>query len=262
MNYIERQITQQRRKQLIKKGAVVLLFLVLLGFAIIGILSLFDPIAGADVSVIRIEGTMVTGEARSGGYIGSEYVGNQIRRAADDPLTRAIVLRIDSGGGTPAAAQEIIRDVLYAKTKKPVVVSMGDIATSAAYYVAAYADRIYSSHDTMTGGIGVMWIFYDTSDQLRKEGLEIDVVKSGEMKDMTYSYRGLSSDEEEVAQDIVDKSFNRLFSDISSQRNVTRESIEDARLIRGEQALEIGLVDEIGNLQDAIAGARDIARLR
>lgn len=262
MNYIERQITQQRRKKLIKKGAFVLLFLVLLGFAILGIFSLFDPIAGADVSVIRIEGTIITGEAHSGGYIGSEYVGARIRKAADDPLTRAIVLRIDSGGGTPAAAQEIIRDILYAKMKKPVVVSMGDTATSGAYYVAAYADRIYSSYDTMTGGLGVIWIFYDTSDQLEKDGLAIDVVKSGEMKDMTYSYRGLTSEEEGMAQDLVDASFNRFYTDISTQRNVSRELIEDARLIRGEQALLIGLVDEIGNLQDAIDGAREMARLR
>lgn len=262
MNYIERQITRQKRIRLIKQGAIALFLLALTGFALIGIISFFDPISGTDVSVIRIEGTMITGEAHSGGYIGSEYIGNQIRKAADDPLTRAIVLRIDSGGGTPAAAQEIIRDIIYAKETKPVVVSMGDIATSGAYYVAAYADRIYSNYDTMTGGIGVMWIFYDTSDQLRKEGLEIDVVKSGEMKDMTHSYRGLTSEEEGIAQDLVDASFNRLFGDISSQRNVTRESIEDARMIRGEQALEIGLVDEIGNLQDAIAGAREIALSR
>jgi len=262
MNYIERQIKQQQRIRQLKKGGLILLFLVLGIFAIVGIFSLIDPIGGTDVSVIRIEGTMVTGEARPGGYTGSEYVGSQIRKAADDPLIRAIVLRIDSGGGTPAAAQEIIRDIIYAKEKKPVVVSMGDSATSGAYYVASYADRIYSNYDTMTGGIGVMWIFYDTSDQLRKEGLEIDVVKSGEMKDMTHSYRGLTTEEEDVAQDLVDASFNRLFADISSQRNITRESIEDARVIRGEQALEIGLVDEIGNLQDAIAGAREIARSR
>lgn len=262
MNYIERQLNRQKRMKQLKTGGLILLFLIVGILAIVGIFSLVDPMGGTDVSVIRIEGTMITGEARSGGYTGSEYIGSQIRKAADDPLTRAIVLRIDSGGGTPAAAQEIIRDIIYAKQKKPVVVSMGDIATSGAYYVSAYADRIYSSHDTMTGGIGVMWIFYDTSGQLHKEGLDIEVVKSGDKKDMTYSYRGLTSDEEEMAQDLVDASFNRLFADISSQRNITRESIEDARMIRGEQALEIGLVDEIGNLQDAIAGARELARIR
>lgn len=262
MNFIERQIKQQKRMKKIRTAGLIVLFLVLGVLALIGITSLIDPIGGADVSVIRIEGMMVTGEARSGGYIGSEHVGSQIRRAADDPLTRAIVIRIDSGGGTPAAAQEIIRDILYAKAKKPVVVSMGDITTSAAYYVAAYADRIYSSPDTMTGGIGVMWVFYDISRQLDKEGLEIDVVKSGDKKDMTHSYRGLTSDEEDLAQDLVDASFNRIYADISSQRNVTRESIQDARLMRGEQALEIGLIDEIGNLQDAIAGARELSRSR
>jgi protease-4 len=256
MNYIEHEMKKLKRKQRIKKGAVIFLLLILSGFACIGLLSLSEPLAGTDVAVIRIEGTMVAGPAQSGGYIGSEYVGGQIRRAADEPLTRAIVLRIDSGGGTPTAAQEIIRDILYAKERKPVIVSMGDVATSAAYYVAAYADRIYTSPDTLTGGIGVLWVFYDVSRQLDEEGIEVELVKSGEKKDMTYSLRPLSSDEELFAQDLVDASFNRFFSDISSQRNISRESIEDARLIRGEDAIALGLVDEIGNLQDAIAGAR------
>ncbi|MDO8841823.1 signal peptide peptidase SppA [Methanocalculus sp.] len=263
MNYIELQIIKAKRRRLIKKGAIILLLLILAGFAVIGVLSLTKPLAGdIDIAVVRIEGTMVSGLAQSGGYVGSEYVGGQIRRAADDPLIRAIVLRIDSGGGTPTAAQEIIRDILYAREKKPVVVSMGSIATSAAYYVSAYADRIYSSPDTFTGGIGVIWVFFDRSEQFDREGIGVEVVKSGEMKDMTHSYRNLSQDEVDLAQGLVDASLNRFIEDISSQRNITRESIDDARLIRGEDALTLGLVDELGNLQDAIAGARVIARAR
>ncbi|MCP1662527.1 MULTISPECIES: signal peptide peptidase SppA [Methanocalculus] len=262
MNVIEREIQKVRRRKKLKLVFLGLFFLVIGIFAILGFLSLADPLSLSDVSVVRVEGLMVTGPGKSASHIGSEYVGAEIRKAADDPLTRAIVLRIDSPGGTPAAAQEIIRDITYAKEKKPVVVSMGDAAPSAAYYIAAYADRIYSSPDTMTGGIGVMWVFYDLSRQFDLEGIEVDVVKSGDMKDMTHPYRTISPDEEAVAQELVDASFDRLFDDISSQRNITRESIEDGRLIRGEDAIALGLVDEIGNLQDAIAGARAMARAR
>ena len=91
--------------------------------------------------------------ADDGDSIGSEVVGNNLREAADDPMVEAIVLRVNSPGGSPAAAQEIIGDLEYAKTKKPVVVSMGDMATSAAYYVSAHADRIYADPDTFTAGV-------------------------------------------------------------------------------------------------------------
>jgi len=263
MNFIEKEIAKAKRRRTLKKGAVILLLIILGGLALVGILSLTSTYTGsADIAVIRIEGTVVSGTVQSGGYIGSEHIGSQIRRAADDPLTRAIVLRIDSGGGTPAASQEIVRDIIYAKQKKPVVASMGDIATSGAYYIAAYADRIYSSPDTVTGGIGVIWFFYDTSRQLEEEGIEIDVVKSGDKKDMTSPYRTLSPEEEEYAQEYVDSAFSRFYGDISSQRNISRESIEDGRVIRGEEAISLGLVDEFGNLHDAIAGARMLARGR
>lgn len=139
---------------------------------------------------------------------------------------------------------------------------MGNVAASGAYYIAAYADRIYSSPDTMTGGIGVMWVFRDVSRQLDREGIEIDIVKSGDKKDMTSPYRTISPEEKVYAQELVDAAFNRLFEDISSQRNITRESVADGQLIRGEEAVTLGLVDEIGNLQDAIEGARLLTRTR
>ena len=146
------------------------------------------------VSVIRMEGTMVTGEAYDAETIGSEVVGRELREAADDPLVDAIVLRVNSPGGTPAAAQEIIGDLEYAKTKKPVVVSMGDIGTSAAYYVSAHADRIYANPDTFTAGVGVIWKFSDISRWMEKEGYNISIVKSGSKKDMGSTSRPLSSD--------------------------------------------------------------------
>ncbi|QQR71914.1 MAG: signal peptide peptidase SppA [Methanolinea sp.] len=210
------------------------------------------------ISVISIEGVIVTGGSGKG-YAGSVTVGDAIRDAANDPMVDAIVLRVNSPGGTPAGAQEIIADIVYAKERKPVVVSMGDIATSSAYYVSAYADRIYASPDTITGGIGTSWTFADISGWMEEENLSVEVIKSGSMKDMGAGYRPLTEEEREYAGQVVNRSAERIISDILSQRPLDRSMIKDARVFRGEEALDLGLIDEIGNLHDAISGARAIA---
>jgi protease-4 len=214
------------------------------------------------VSVIRMEGTMVTGEAYDADTIGSEVVGRELRDAADDPMVEAIVLRVNSPGGSPAAAQEIIGDLEYAKTKKPVVVSMGDMGTSAAYYVSAHADRIYADPDTFTAGIGVIWKFSDISRWMEKEGYNISIVKSGSKKDMGSTSRPLSTDEEEYAQKIVTDSFENFISDVTTQRVIARSDIEDGRVIRGADAVKLNVIDELGNINDAIAGAKKLAQSR
>jgi protease-4 len=214
------------------------------------------------VTVIRMEGTMVTGQVSDADTIGSEVVGKELRDAADDPMVEAIVLRVNSPGGTPAAAQEIIRDLDYAKSKKPVVVSMGDIGTSAAYYVSAHADRIYANPDTFTAGVGVIWKFSDISRWMEKEGYNISIVKSGSKKDMGTTSRPISDDEQVYAQKIVNDSFENFITDVISQRPITRSDIDDGRVIRGADAIGLHIVDEIGNLNDAINGAKKIAELR
>jgi protease-4 len=214
------------------------------------------------VSVIRMEGTMVTGEASDTEYIGSEVVGRELRDAADDPMVEAIVLRVNSPGGTPSAAQEIIGDLEYAKTKKPVVVSMGDIGTSAAYYVSAHADRIYANPDTFTAGVGVIWKFSDISGWMEKEGYNVSTIKSGSKKDMGSTSRPLSTDEEAYAQKIVSDSFEEFIADVTTERVIARSDIEDGRVIRGADAVKINVVDELGNLNDAIEGAKRLAQSR
>ena len=214
------------------------------------------------VTVIRMEGTMVTGEASDAESIGSEVVGKELRQAADDPMVEAIVLRVNSPGGTPAAAQEIIGDLEYAKSKKPVVVSMGDMGTSAAYYVSAHADRIYANPDTFTAGVGVIWKFSDISRWMENEGYNLSVVKSGSKKDMGSEARPLSADEQTYAQKIVDDSFETFIADVTSQRMIARSDIQDGRVIRGADAIKINVVDELGNLNDAIDGAKKMAQSR
>jgi len=214
------------------------------------------------VTVIRMEGTMVTGQASDADIIGSEVVGRELRNAADDPMVEAIVLRVNSPGGTPAAAQEIIRDLDYAKSKKPVVVSMGDMGTSAAYYVSAHADKIYANPDTFTAGIGVIWKFSDISRWMDKEGFNISIVKSGSKKDMGTTSRPISDEEQQYAQKIVNDSFENFITDVITHRPIARSDIDDGRIIRGADAIRLNIVDEIGNLNDAISGAKTMAESR
>ncbi len=257
-SWLEREIKRIEMRKRRKKFLVVIGVFLVLAIVISGIF-LTSYAEGRRTAIVRIEGTIVTGNGYGGGYIGSEYVGQQLRSAADDPLVEAVVLRVISNGGTPTAAQEIIRDIEYVKQKKPVVVSMGDIAASAAYQISSHADRIYAGHDTITGSIGSIWIFYDVSQNLEDEGISVDIVKSGEMKDMTSSYRQLTGEERDYAQRLVNESFEYFINDIIEQRGVERSSIEDARLIRGDEALELGMIDEIGNLYDAVEGAHALA---
>jgi len=214
------------------------------------------------VTVIRMEGTMVTGQVSDADTIGSEVVGGELRDAADDPMIEAIVLRVNSPGGTPAAAQEIIRDLDYAKSKKPVIVSMGDIATSAAYYVSAHADKIYANADTFTAGVGVIWKFSDISRYNANEGYNFSTIKSGSKKDMGSTSRPITEEEEAYAQKIVNDSFENFIGDVIAHRTIDRSEIDDGRVIRGADAIRLNIVDEIGNLNDAIDGAKAIAGSR
>ncbi|MDT8358100.1 MAG: S49 family peptidase, partial [Methanomicrobiaceae archaeon] len=148
----------------------------------------------------------------------------------------------------------------YARARKPVVASMGDMAASAAYHICSHADLIYANPDTITGSVGSVWIFYDFSGYLEEEGIDVDVVKSGEKKDMTSSFRPLTEEERAFAQEIVNESSERFLLDVVAQRGLDRDLLEDARIFRGDEAINIGLVDRRGNLFDAIEGARALAR--
>ena len=220
--------------------------------------SFFSYTKETSVTVVYVEGELYTGDFTGDGATGSEYVGRQIRDAANNPLVEAIVLRVNSPGGTPAAAQEIITDIEYAKERKPVVISMGDIATSAAYAISAHGDRIYANPDTITAGIGTIWTFTDISRWMEMEGLNVTVVKSGSRKDMASPYRPMTGEEISYAQDIVNASSERLIADITVARNISRSVIDDGRVLRGEDAVKVGLVDELGNLHTAIDGARSL----
>ncbi|MDR2944014.1 MAG: signal peptide peptidase SppA [Methanosarcinales archaeon] len=220
--------------------------------------------AGNKVAVIHIDGPMYTGDYPYGsGVAGSDSICDHIRAAVGDGSVKAIVLRINSPGGTPSCSQEINMEIQRARDSGiPVVTSMGDQATSAAYYVASQTDYIYASPGTSTGSIGVIFSLADNSSAYEQEGVAITVVKSGEMKDIGSDHRGMTAEEKDYLQHIVDVSFNTFVNDVAKGRNMTREQVlelADGRLYVGEDALENGLIDDFGNLYDAADKAAELA---
>lgn len=256
-------VTKQGKKGS-RAGRVLIYLLVIAGLLIIiggsfyfifGDINTFH-MDSSKIAVIYIQGVMITGNLPGGlGYATSEEIGNSIRDAVDDRNVKAIVLRINSPGGTPAAAQEIVSEIKKAQEHKPVVVSMGDVAASAAYYISAPADHIIANPDTMTGSIGIIWVFENSSEYFDEEGVDFYVAKSGDFKDMGANWRGLSDDEKQYSEEVVLESFNRFVDEIASGRGLSRSEVKDmadGRIYTGSKAVELGLVDETGNLYDAI----------
>jgi protease-4 len=215
------------------------------------------------VAVIYIQGTIFSGNVAEGlGYATSEEITGNIHRAAADSGVKAIVLRIDSPGGSPAAAQEVVEEIKKVQAKGiPVVVSMGDLAASAAYYISAPTDYIIANPSTNTGSIGVIWVFQNMSLSYKETGVDYYVAKSGEMKDMGSTWRGLTDQEKEYADSVVMESYDNFVTEVSEGRNMSRSDVKalaDGRIYTGSRAKELGLVDGFGNLYDAIDKAAEL----
>lgn len=250
--------------------ALVFGLLLIVGFSILAIFSglgFGTDLGSSDrVAVIYVQGTMLTGNIPSGfGYATSEEISEKLREALEDEQVKAIVLRINSGGGSPAAAQEIIQEIRKVQAEGiPVVVSMGDVAASAAYYIAAPSDYIMASPSTTTGSIGVIWVFQNMSAFYEEEGVDFYIAKSGKFKDMGGSWRGLTEEEKEYADLVILETYNDFIDGVAEGRNLSKsdvKSLADGRVYTGIRAKELGLVDGFGNLYDAIDKAAELAEL-
>lgn len=215
------------------------------------------------IAVIYVQGTMLTGSVPTGlGYATSEEICENIRSAVADKNVKAIVLRINSPGGSPSAAQEITIEIEKAQEQGiPVIVSMGDLGASAAYYISAPADYIFVNPSTSTGSIGVIWTFENMSGFYQNEGIDYYVSKSGEFKDMGGSWRGLTDEEKEYADTVVMESYEEFVTQVAEGRDMSRSEVKelaDGRIYTGSKAKELGLVDGFGNLYDAIDKAAEL----
>ena len=242
-----------------RKVSTYLVFVLLLLFIIVG--SFYLILGGKDlgisknrVEVIYVQGVMLTASIPTGfGVAASEDITKSLKDASEDDGVKAIVMRINSPGGSPAAAEEIVSEMK--KTNKPIVISMGDVAASAAYYISAPADRIIANPDTMTGSIGVIWEFQNRSKFYEKDGTSFYIAKSGEMKDMGGDWRGLSDEEKQFADQIIAEAYGRFVQEVAEDRNLSLSKVKDladGRIYTGAKARELGLIDDFGSLDDAI----------
>ncbi|MFZ4437248.1 MAG: signal peptide peptidase SppA [Syntrophales bacterium] len=190
------------------------------------------------------------------GIIGdSEELVEQINEFAEDRGIKAVVLRINSPGGGVAPSQEIYQAVRELKKKKKVVASMGAVAASGGYMIAVAADRIVANPGTITGSISTVMHYANVEELMKKVGVRSSVVKSGKFKDIGSPSREMTAEEKSLLQAIVDDIYDQFVRTIAENRKLPLQKIfelADGRIFSGRQAKDLGLVDDLGGLQDAI----------
>lgn len=216
------------------------------------------------IALIYAEGNIVDGDGDKESIGGDAYV-KLVRKARLDKSIKAIVLRINSGGGSALASENIWRELEMAKVDKPVVVSLGDVAASGGYYIAAGADSIFAQPNTITGSIGVFSVIPNMQGFFNEKlGVTFDGVKTGTYADMGVS-RPLIPAEQKFMQEGVDRIYLQFKQRVSQGRKKDInyiDSIAQGRVWSGEDALRIGLVDKLGGLQDAVACAARLAKVK
>lgn len=210
------------------------------------------------VAVIFAEGEIVSGESRDG-VMGSETIAKAIKKARQDDKVKAIVLRVNSPGGSALASDVMWREVTLAKAVKPVVVSMGGVAASGGYYISCAADKIFAEASTITGSIGVFGLIPNMKGMFNnKLGINIDRVNTNTFSDGLTPFRPLEEKEKEALKSMIEDIYSDFTQKVADGRGMTQanvDSIGQGRVWTGINAKEIGLVDEIGGLNDAIAFA-------
>lgn len=218
--------------------------------------------AGDAVAIVEVKGTIMSGEAPGGfGETGIAYSGKVIadlKKAEDDPSVAAIVLDVDSPGGGVTASADIHRALT--ECYKPIVTSMGDVAASGGYYIACGTGYVMARPSTITASISVISQYTNAQELLKKLGIEIQTIKTGKYKDQDSLARPLTEEEIAMQQEMLDEAYDEFVRVIVEGREMSEKEVRavaDGRVVSGRQALELGLVDELGNLDDAIAVAAE-----
>lgn len=216
------------------------------------------------IAVIYANGEIISGEGNDN-TMGSERISRAIRKARTDDKIKAVVLRVNSPGGSALASDVMWREVVLTKKVKPVIVSMGDVAASGGYYIACAADSIFAQPNTITGSIGVFGIIPNMQKFFNEKlGITFDGVKTGKYADLGDVSRPLTEDEKLIFQHEVNKTYNTFTKKVADGRKKSQayiDSIGQGRVWSGTEALNNGLVDRLGDINDAIASAAKKARL-
>jgi protease-4 len=222
--------------------------------AVVSKMQAFSFLRGEKVAVLPISGLITDSEATI----------EQLKKFAKDDSVKAIVVRLNTPGGGVGPSQEIYEEVRKIRGKKVVVASMGALAASGGYYIACGADKIFANPGTITGSIGVIMQFVNVKDLIEKIGVKGFVIKSGSFKDTGSPIREMSPEERKLLQSVIDNVHSQFVNAVVEGRKLPREdvlAIADGRIVSGEQAKELGLVDVLGNQEDAVAEAGKMAKI-
>jgi len=264
---------------LLSIGGIVLL--VFIGIGVVAAVALSNLVTGEweehrlqgegaeKVAVIRVDGEIHGGEGEpslfGSGGAGARDITGQIQQAIDDDQVKAVVIRVDSPGGAVVASDEIARAVQRLRERKPVVASMGDLAASGGYYIASQAQRVFANAGTVTGSIGVIALLPNLEGTAEKLGIRPVVLKSGELKDVGSPFREMRPEERDLYQNLLDEAHTQFIEAVAEGRDEEVSAIRrlaDGRPYSGRQAERNGLVDELGDLDDAYDAALELAELR
>jgi protease-4 len=235
---------------------------ILVVILLVGVMALTNLIArlpvGDRIAVIKVDGVIVD----------PEPIIKKIEKAKEDRSIKALVLRVDSPGGSVGASQEIYRALeRFKESKKPIVVSMGNVAASGGYYISVPADYIYANPGTITGSIGVIIQHIDYKELLNRIGVSATAIKTGKFKDTLSPFRKLTEEEKAYLENTIEDAYQQFISAILKYRSgkISQErlkSIADGRIMTGLMAQKFGLVDGVGNMEDAIDMAKKLARVK
>ncbi len=228
--------------------------------------KLKDDASGSEVAVLYAAGEIVDGEGTGPGQIGGDKFSRELRKLREDDAVKAVVLRVNSPGGSALASDIIWREVILTKKVKPVIVSMGDLAASGGYYISSAADSIFAEPTTITGSIGVFGVIPNFQNLMNnKIGVHYDGVKTGKFADLMTSFdRPLTAEERDIIQREVDKVYGTFTKVVADGRKLSIadvDSIGQGRVWTGAQGVNNKLVDRLGNLDAAIQAAAKKANL-
>lgn len=215
------------------------------------------------IAIVYAEGDIVDGQGDIG-EVGGNRLARQLRQLRQDDDVKAVVLRVNSPGGSVTASEVIQREVVLTRKAKPLVVSMGTVAASGGYWISTYSDRIFAEPNTITGSIGVFGIQPNVQALASNLGITSDSVKTGRFADMSSLYRPKSPQELAILQKSVDKIYDQFLTKVAESRKLPKPKVAEiaqGRVWSGQEAKKLGLVDELGGLEAAIRDAANRAKL-
>ncbi|MBL4575282.1 MAG: signal peptide peptidase SppA [Opitutaceae bacterium] len=216
-----------------------------------------DAHARSQIAVLYAEGVIVAGEGDRS-QIGGARLARELRKLRADPKVKAVVLRVNSPGGSAFASEVIQHEMILTRQIKPVIVSMGSYAASGGYWISAYGDEVFAEPTTITGSIGVFGILPNIKKLANNHGFTFDVVKTGEYADLESITRPKTAAELRLIQNVVDDIYEQFLQHVSRGREIDMEKVKEmaqGRVWSGKEAFELGLVDAVGGLEDAIQAA-------